>query len=314
MVVDGSGRAAVQQAASTLTTQLKNLPDVATVAPATLNQAGDTAIVTVIPRSGPSTTETEDLVQNIRDLRSDVEADTGTDILVTGNTAVGIDISQKLADALPGFLVVVVGLSFILLTVAFRSLLVPLKATLGFLLSVGATFGAVVAVFQWGWLAGLIGVDRTGPIISFLPVLLIGLLFGLAMDYEVFLVSRMREDHVHGAAPKDAVVGGFRHGARVVTAAALIMASVFGGFILGEDPIIKSVGFALAFGVLVDAFIVRMTIVPAVMALLGRKAWYLPRWLDRLLPDVDLEGAKLATRRPSGDQPDTSTTRARTNA
>ena len=292
VVVDGTG-GAVQEAATTLATRLATLPDVATVAPPTLNRAGDTAIITVIPGSGPSTSETGDLVGAIRDLRTGVEADTGTEVLVTGNTAVGIDISRKLADALPVFLVVVVGLSFILLTIAFRSLLVPLKATLGFLLSVGATFGALVAVFQWGWLASLIGVDRTGPIISFLPVLLIGLLFGLAMDYEVFLVSRMREDHVHGAAPTEAIIGGFRHGARVVTAAALIMASVFGGFILGDDPIIKSIGFALAFGVLVDAFVVRMTIVPAVMALLGDRAWYLPRWLDRILPDVDLEGAKL---------------------
>jgi RND superfamily putative drug exporter len=232
-------------------------------------------------------------VTGIRDLRGDIEAQTGADILVTGNTAVGIDISDKLGSALPIFLLLVVGLSFVLLTIAFRSLLVPLKATLGFLLSVGATFGALVAVFQWGWLSAPLGIDGTGPIISFLPVLLIGLLFGLAMDYEVFLVSRMREDHIHGASPSEAVIGGFRHGARVVTAAALIMGSVFGSFILGGDPTIKSIGFALAFGVLFDAFVVRMTIVPAVMALLGERAWYLPRWLDRIMPDVDLEGSGL---------------------
>ena len=203
------------------------------------------------------------------------------------------DISDKLASALPVLLLLVVGLSFLLLTIAFRSLLVPLKATLGFLLSVAATFGALVAVFQWGWPSAPLGIDGTGPIISFLPVLLIGLLFGLAMDYEVFLVSRMREDHIHGDSPTEAVIGGFRHGARVVTAAALIMASVFGSFILGGDPTIKSIGFALAFGVLVDAFVVRMTIVPAVMALVGERAWYLPRWLDRILPNVDIEGSGL---------------------
>jgi RND superfamily putative drug exporter len=181
----------------------------------------------------------------------------------------------------------------VLLTLVFRSLLVPLKATLGFLLSVAATFGAVVAVFQYGWLAELIGVDTTGPIVSFLPVLLIGILFGLAMDYEVFLVTRMREEHVHGADADHSVVLGFRHGARVVTAAAVIMISVFAGFVLTDDPIIKSIGFALAFGVLVDAFVVRMTLVPAVMSLLGNRAWWLPAWLDRVLPDVDVEGEKL---------------------
>ena len=257
------------------------------------NQAGNTAIITVIPKSGPSAIETKDLVTAIRDVRGGIETQTGTDILVTGNTAVGIDISDKLASALPVFLLLVVGLSFLLLTIAFRSLLVPLKATLGFLLSVGATFGALVAVFQWGWLSAPLGVDGTGPIISFLPVLLIGLLFGLAMDYEVFLVSRMREDYIHGDGPTEAVIGGFRHGARVVTAAALIMGSVFGSFMLGGDPTIKSIGFALAFGVLIDAFVVRMTIVPAVMALLGTRAWYLPAWLDRLLPNVDIEGSGL---------------------
>ncbi len=292
LVVDGSADE-IKQATSTLARELPGLNDVVAVTPAVTNQAGNTAIITVIPKSGPSAVETKDLVAGIRDLRGSVETQTGTDILVTGNTAVGIDISQKLASALPIFLLLVVGLSFILLMIAFRSLLVPLKATLGFLLSVGATFGALVAVFQWGWLSAPLGVDGTGPIISFLPVLLIGLLFGLAMDYEVFLVSRMREDHMHGDSPTESVIGGFRHGARVVTAAALIMGSVFGSFMLGGDPTIKSIGFALAFGVLIDAFVVRMTIVPAVMALLGERAWYLPRWLDRILPDVDLEGSKL---------------------
>ena len=292
LVVDGSSDQ-ITQATDALAQQLPALSDVAVVTPAVTNQAGNTAIITVIPKSGPSAIDTKDLVTTIRDVRGGIETQTGTDILVTGNTAVGIDISDKLASALPVFLLLVVGLSFLLLTIAFRSLLVPLKATLGFLLSVGATFGALVAVFQWGWLSAPLGVDGTGPIISFLPVLLIGLLFGLAMDYEVFLVSRMREDYIHGDGPTEAVIGGFRHGARVVTAAALIMGSVFGSFMLGGDPTIKSIGFALAFGVLIDAFVVRMTIVPAVMALLGTRAWYLPAWLDRLLPNVDIEGSGL---------------------
>ena len=186
-----------------------------------------------------------------------------------------------------------VGLAFVLLMLVFRSLLVPIKATLGFLLSVVATFGAVVAVFQWGWAGELIGLQQAGPILSFLPILLVGIVFGLAMDYQVFLVTRMREDYVHGTEARQAVVTGFGHGARVVTAAAIIMISVFAGFILSPESIIKSVGFALAVAVLFDAFVVRMTIVPAVMTLLGKAAWWLPAWLDRLLPDVDVEGEKL---------------------
>jgi putative drug exporter of the RND superfamily len=175
----------------------------------------------------------------------------------------------------------------------FRSVLVPIKATLGFLLSLAATFGALVALFQWGWGADLLGVEQTGPIVSSLPIVVIGIVFGLAMDYQVFLVTRMREDRVHGAPPRQAVITGFGHGARVVTAAAMIMISVFAGFIIAPDPLIKSIGFALSAAVFFDAFVVRMTIVPAVMTLLGEAAWWLPRWLDRLLPNVDVEGEKL---------------------
>jgi RND superfamily putative drug exporter len=282
-------KAAVATVQSTLT----GLDGVAMVMPAAFNPAGDTAVLSLIPGSGPSDEATETLVHAIRGQAGDVREQTGATMYVTGQTAVNIDVSEKLAEALLPYLAVVVGLAFVLLTLVFRSLLVPLKATLGFLLSVAATFGAVVAVFQYGWLAELIGVDTTGPIVSFLPVLLIGILFGLAMDYEVFLVTRMREEHVHGADADHSVVLGFRHGARVVTAAAVIMISVFAGFVLTDDPIIKSIGFALAFGVLVDAFVVRMTLVPAVMSLLGNRAWWLPAWLDRVLPDVDVEGEKL---------------------
>jgi RND superfamily putative drug exporter len=192
------------------------------------------------------------------------------------------------------YLAVVVGLAFLLLLVVFRSILVPIKATLGFLLSVVASFGALVFIFQQGHLADLVGIESTGPIVSFIPIFLIGILFGLAMDYEVFLIIRTREEFVHGAAPNDAIVSGMKHGARVVTAAALIMMSVFAGFVLADDIIIKSLGFALAFGVAIDAFLVRMTIVPAVLSLLGRSAWWLPNWLDRILPNVDVEGERLA--------------------
>jgi RND superfamily putative drug exporter len=254
---------------------------------------GTTAIVTVIPETGPQDEATAALVSDLRALAPDLEARSGADLAVTGQTAVAIDVSQRLGDALLPFAVVVVGLALVLLLLVFRSILVPIKAAIGFLLSVAVSFGAVVAVFQWGWLADVLGVPTTGPVISFLPVILMGVLFGLAMDYEVFLVSRMREDYVHGAAPRDAIVSGARHAARVVVAAALIMFSVFASFVAIDDVIVKAIAFGLAVGILVDAFVVRMTLVPAVMALLGRSAWWLPRWLDRLLPDLDIEGAKL---------------------
>lgn len=213
--------------------------------------------------------------------------------MVTGTTALNIDVSGKLSGALIPYLGVVVGLALVLLLLVFRSILVPLKAALGFLLSVLATLGVVVAVFQWGWLADVFGVDQTSPIVSVLPIFMIGVVFGLAMDYEVFLVTRMREEYVHGAEPTEAVIAGFRHGARVVTAAAIIMISVFAGFLLDDVALIKSIGLGLASAVLFDAFVVRMTLVPAVMTLLGRRAWALPAWLDRVLPNVDVEGERL---------------------
>lgn len=267
------------------------LDDVVTVSDPVVNQAGDTAMLTVIPGSGATSEATKDLVHDIR-----AHALTGATLAVTGTTAVNIDVSEKLTGALGPYLGIVVGLAFVLLMLVFRSILVPLKATAGFLLSVAAAFGALVAVFQQGHLAGLIGLESTGPIVSIMPIFLIGILFGLAMDYEVFLVTRTREEFVHGAAPDDAVISGMRHGARVVTAAALIMMSVFAGFVLATDTIIKSLGFALAFGVAVDAFLVRMTIVPAVLSLFGRAAWWLPRALDRVLPNVDVEGEQLTRR------------------
>ncbi|MDX3194128.1 MMPL family transporter [Streptomyces sp. MN03-5084-2B] len=290
VVVDVSGSANRQAALGQAAADIQKLPDVAAVTPPRLNQAGDTALLTVIPKSGPSSTQTEDLVAAIRTESGNLDAK----LAVTGQTAANIDVSEKLSDAMLPYLALIVGLAFVLLMLVFRSVVVPLKATIGFLGSVAATFGAVVAVFQWGWLTDLLGVESTGPIMSMLPILLIGVLFGLAMDYQVFLVTRMREEHVHGAEPQEAMVTGFRHGARVVVAAALIMISVFAGFVLAESSLIQSIGFALAFGVLVDAFVVRMTLVPAVMSLLGRSAWWLPKWLDRILPDVDVEGEKLA--------------------
>ncbi|MEV4427660.1 MMPL family transporter [Streptomyces sp. R-07] len=294
VVVDGD-KATADRTVSTI----KGLDGWAAVTPATPNKAGDAAMITVVPKDRPSSAETENLVHDIRDA-------TGDDVLVTGATALNIDFSQKMNDALVPYLALVVGLAFVLLTLVFRSVLVPLKAALGFLLSVVAALGAVVAVFQWGWLGSLFGVEQTGPIMSMMPIFMVGVVFGLAMDYEVFLVTRMREAYVHGERPGEAIVTGFRHSARVVTAAAVIMIAVFSGFIGMTDQMIKMIGFGLAVAVLFDAFVVRMAIVPAVLALLGHKAWWLPKWLDRILPNVDVEGEGLAKSAdgPGAERPD----------
>ncbi|MEW2519485.1 MMPL family transporter [Actinacidiphila alni] len=293
VVVDARGSDDPKAAAHDTAAMLDALPDVASVSPAAFNGSGDVALIRTVPGSSPSSQRTVDLVSDIRDRGAALRADTGAEVMVTGTTALNIDISDKLSAALIPYLCVVVGLALILLMLVFRSVLVPLKAAAGFLLSVLATLGVVVAVFQKGWFADVFGVDQTGPVVSILPIFMIGVVFGLAMDYQVFLVTRMREEYVHGAEPREAVVAGFRHGARVVTAAAIIMIAVFSGFIFSDQSIIKSMGLGLAAAVLLDAFVVRMTIVPAVMALLGRRAWSLPGWLDRLLPNVDVEGEKL---------------------
>lgn len=254
-----------------------------------LSANGRYALLTVIPETGPRDERTEKVVTGL-------EAAGGESAGVTGVTAIGIDISQLLSASLVPYALVVAGLAVLLLMVAFRSLVVPLKATLGFLLSVGATLGAAVAVFQWGWLADLVGVSRTGPVISFMPIILIAVLFGLAMDYEVFLVSRMHEEYSHSRDPQRALGQGFQASARVVAAAALIMTAVFASFIPNGDATLKPIAFALAVGVLLDAFLIRMTLVPAVLALARHGAWWLPRWLGRVLPDLDVEGARLSGR------------------
>ncbi|MGI5195589.1 MMPL family transporter [Streptomyces sp. CA-288835] len=295
VVYDGKSSDDPKGDATAATDKIKGLDGVASVTPAQFNKAGDTATITVIPDSKPSSVQTEDLVHAIRDTDGAVKSGTDGNVLVTGTTAMNIDVSQKLNDALVPYLALVVGLAFLLLIVVFRSILVPLKAALGFLLSVLAALGAVVAVFQWGWLSGLLGVEETGPIMSMMPIFMVGVVFGLAMDYEVFLVTRMREAHVHGESPDQTIVTGFEHGARVVTAAAIIMMAVFAGFIGSSESMVKMIGFGLAIAVFFDAFVVRMAIVPAVLALLGKKAWWLPKWLDRALPNVDVEGEGLRT-------------------
>jgi putative drug exporter of the RND superfamily len=283
------GTAAATRAAS----QLEGLTDVTDVSPPTIQPGGRLATITVTPASGPSSSATSDLVHAIRDSAATIASRTGVGISVTGVTATNVDVSQRVSSALLPYLLVVMGLALFLLMIAFRSILVPLTALLGFLLTIGASLGTVVLVFQHGLAKDIIGVPRAEPVLSFLPILAIGVLFGLAMDYEVFLVSRMREERSEGAAPGDAVTNGFTYGARVVTAAALIMIGVFASFVTTSDPTVKSIGFVLATGVFFDAFLVRLTLIPALMSMLGDRVWHLPHWLDRVLPHVDLEGASL---------------------
>ncbi|MEU4363358.1 MMPL family transporter [Promicromonospora sp. NPDC023987] len=290
--------------------EIADLPGVADVPLATPNQSADTGIIQVVPEGGPTSAQTEDLVREIRAQHDYFLDEYGVDLSVTGFTAVGIDVSDKLGDALLPFALVVVGLSLILLTMVFRSIAVPIKATVGYLLSVGAAFGVVSLVFEHGVFAEALNVTRTGPVISFMPIVLMGILFGLAMDYEVFLVSRMREDYVHGGSAKHAITSGFQGSAKVVTAAAIIMIAVFVAFVPHGDMNLKPIALGLAVGVAVDAFIVRMVFVPAVLALLGEKAWYMPKWLDRVLPSFDVEGEGLARELSLRDWPEPGATDA----
>lgn len=259
------------------------------------------AFFNAVPVSGPNNQETKDLVRDVREAESGLEDEYGIEYGVTGTTAIYADIDHVMLSSLVPYLAVVAGAAFLLLMLVFRSVIVPAAAALGFLLSMGATFGATVFIFQedsLGWL----GEER--PIVSFLPIMLIGLVFGLAMDYTLFTVTRMREEYVHGRSARDAVVHGYHHGARVVTAAAIIMISVFSAFMLEEDVTAKTMGFGLAAAVLIDAFIVRMVLLPALLILLGDKAWWLPKWLDRLLPNVDVEGEQLMAQVAGKPDPD----------
>lgn len=251
-------------------------------------ESGEMAVITLNPKTGPNAQETIDLVHEIRNI--DIE---GMKLNVTGTTAMNIDISEKLTDALPLFAALIIGLAFIIFLVVFRSILVPLKAVLGFVLSLGATLGFVTWVIQDGNFYEVFGFATTSPVLNFLPILSVGILFGLAMDYEIFLVSRMREEYTHSNNARKAVMAGIRESGGVVTAAGLIMVAVFAGFMMAPDPMTKIIGLALTFGVIFDAFIVRMMIVPAVMLLMGKAAWYMPKWLDKILPNIDIEGESI---------------------
>lgn len=265
------------------------------VAPIAVNDDNSLIAYQVIPEEGPAAESTENLVHTLRGLSP---LDGNIEIGVAGSASGNIDISETLADALPGYLALVVGLSFVILVFVFRSVLVPLTATLGFILSLFATFGAITAIFQWGWLGDVFGVHSPEPILSFAPTIVIGILFGLAMDYQLFVASGMREAYAHGNDARTAVQLGLKNGRAVVITAAIIMISVFGAFVFGDSIMIKLMGFGLAVGVLFDAFVVRLLLIPAVMHLLGKSAWWLPKWLDKILPNVDVEGEKLERHHP----------------
>ncbi|NUR57199.1 MAG: MMPL family transporter [Catenulispora sp.] len=287
VVADGTTS---QQAATTVQNGLAAQPGVASVKPAA--QANGIAVFRVIPTTGPNDPATADLVHHLRDHRATIEGATGTDVLIGGVTASNIDVSQKLSSALPVFLIVVIGLAFLLLTFAFRTIWVPIKSIIGFLLSVAAAFGAQVALFQWGWGEKIFGIAKSETV-SFLPIIMIAIIFGLSSDYEVFVVSRIKEDFTKTGHAVRAVERGTGLAARVVTAAALIMFSIFVAFIASPTPTIKAIGFSFAAGVFLDAFVVRLTLVPAVMAIAKAKFWYHPQWFARYVPDPDIEGERL---------------------
>ncbi|MEC0127047.1 MMPL family transporter [Paenibacillus pabuli] len=274
-----------------LVKDLQSQKNIAQVTP--LGMTEDLAIFSLIPKTGPNDKITKDLVNDLRSTESNIAQKNDVKLGVTGLTAVNIDMSSKLAQVFPIYVGIIILLSLIILLLVFRSIIVPIKATIGFLLSILATFGITTAVFQWGWLHSLFGFDTGGPLLSFMPIIVTGILYGLAMDYQVFLVSSMRESYVHGHRGVDSVIHGYNQVSRVVVAAAVIMVSVFAGFIFTDDVMIKQIGFTLAVGIMIDAFIIRMGLVPAIMALFGDKSWALPKWLDRILPNLDVEGEKL---------------------
>jgi RND superfamily putative drug exporter len=273
--------------------RLAKLENVDNAIPGSISSDGTKYLFVLIPKTGPSEIETTKLVHDVRDLSPEIKTNFDAEIGVTGLAAMNIDISQRMSSVLPLYLTVVILLSILLMILVFRSIAVPIIASAGFLLSVSAALGSVVAIFQWGWLGFLTDVHDPGPIMNFLPSISIGILFGLAMDYQLFLATGMREAYVHGMSAKDSVNHGLKLSRSVVLAAASIMVSVFGSFMFSESTMIRPIGFALGAGVLFDAFIVRLLLMPAALTLLGKGAWRLPKWLDRILPDVDVEGAKL---------------------
>ena len=274
-----------------ITSRLAKVPGVVSAKPSAFQN--QTAVIQVIPSTGPTASATTSLVNQIRSERAQLAGQPGVNLLVGGTTASNIDVSTKLADALPVFLIVVAGLAFILLTFAFRTILVPIKSVLGFLLSVAAALGAEVAVFQWGWLNGLLGVSQSSVTLSYLPTILVAIIFGLSSDYEVFVVSRIKEEFTRTGDASGAVERGTGVSVRVVSAAATIMFTIFCAFMTLKLVQVKPIALSFAVGVAVDAFLVRLTLVPAVMAIVGKNFWYHPKWFSRRVPDPDIEGAQL---------------------
>ena len=272
---------------------LEQVPGIASVSPVQVSESGRAAVITVNPTTSPSNPRTSELVEVLREqVIPEAVATDGTKAYVGGLTAAYDDLAEKISQKLPFVIATVISLSFILLMVAFRSVAIPIKAAVMNILSVTAAYGVLVAVFQWGWGLHLVGIPdaHTVPIVSFVPLMMFAVLFGLSMDYEVFLLSQIAEHHATGETNHDSVVHGLATSARVITAAALIMVSVFGSFILNEDPIIKQFGIGLSVAVALDATVIRILLVPATMALLGDANWWLPRWLGKLLPRIELEG------------------------
>jgi len=293
--INGSIRVAVDQtgdshAAQKLAKSFSETPGVAAVSPPIVNEKGDAAVIQVFPTTRPQATETSDLIANLRDtVVPNALAGSTARAYVGGQTAAYDDIAKHISKRMPIFLGLVMGIIFLILAMAFRSIVVALKAAITTLISGMAALGAIVAIFQWGWLGSLVGLDRTGPIESYMPLILFAILFGLAMDYEVFLVSRIREAFTHGASARDAITEGVSSIGRIIFAAGTIMVVVFWAFVLGDDRTVKEFGVGLGVAILMDAFVVRMVLVPAVMNLLGDKAWYMPKWLDRALPHLTIE-------------------------
>jgi putative drug exporter of the RND superfamily len=292
VVLDGNGQQLSAGLAETVAREASTQDGIAAVAAPAVNPAGDLAVVTLTPTTAPQDEETSELLAGLRETTLPaVVDDTGASVYVTGGTALTDDVARQLQDRMPLFLGVVIGLAFVLLTIVFRSLLVPLKAAVLNLLSIGASYGVVVAIFQWGWAAHLIGVEEAMPIMPLAPMLMFAILFGLSMDYEVFLLSRVREQYLRHGQAKRAVVEGVGATGRVITSAAVIMIAVFASFILAPDPTTKLFGVGLAVAVLLDVTLVRMVLVPAAMTLLGDRAWWLPRRWQRWLPVIDLDSS-----------------------
>jgi RND superfamily putative drug exporter len=298
VAVDQSGD---QEASERLVAAFRETPGVAAATPPITNEAGDTAQIAVYPTTSPQSAETASLVHTLRDDVIPPALGEGDAVAyVGGTTATNEDVAAKIGDRMFIFLLYIVGITCLVLTMAFRSIVIAVKAAATTLLSAAAAFGVLVAVFEWGWGGDLIGLDRSGPTSSFLPVIIISILFGLSMDYEVFLASRIREEHVAGVGNRRSIMDGVRGVGRVIIGAAVIMGVVFFAFVLGDDRVVKSFGLGLGVAILVDAILVRLILVPALMHLLGRHAWYIPRWLDRVLPKLTIEPPS----RPAGPSPD----------